>query len=56
VEKNNCIRLTAAKRTIQQLEGSPEAVNSSNASGAKKRMDQFSHRIISDVAVSLWRT
>lgn len=36
VEKNNRIRLAAAKRTIQQLEGSPEAVTMSNGSGAEQ--------------------
>lgn len=36
VEKNNRIRLAAAKRTIQQLQGSPEAVSPSNGSGTKQ--------------------
>jgi hypothetical protein len=36
VEKNNRIRLAAAKRTIQQLEGSPEGVSLSHGSGAKQ--------------------
>jgi len=35
VEKNNRIRLAAAKRTIQQLEGSPEVVTLSNGSGTE---------------------
>jgi hypothetical protein len=36
VEKNVRIRLAAAKRTIQQLEGSPGVVVSSDGSDAKQ--------------------